>query len=260
MDGPADMHDAMRCTGNGSSSYEAVLRTLKRLRADGVDTALLSVIDERHFGKAREYCDWLKGIRLPIRLNPRFGLNGTSDWHGYYNFLRQVFEILLKDEYTQPVAPLDDFIVALLQQRAPDECSYCGHCGTRILCLAPGNRISPCGRLVDNAFMEHSLEIGEGEAVSAFTRLSEGIASCRQKQMEQSQCNDCPALLYCNGFCPTVRKMDDSHPDFCQAFRKFIYFLQHDGLQLVRKRLLIEKAHVKTRIAEAKRLVEEFKL
>ena len=259
LDGPPEIHNLIRRSKDGKDTYDSILNTIERFKDSGIRPAVLSVIDKRHYQNVELYCDWLTEMKLPVRLNPYIDYQqNTPHWKEYYQFLKAIFEEILAREYVCSIEPLDNLIKALLLQCPPGECSYSGHCGQHIICLSPGNLLAPCGRMADNA-SAYSCFIQDGMIGSALNSILSESSRIQVEYQAKTHCSSCPYKAYCNGFCPAIRMLDSDNSTFCNAFGDFIDYLLHDGLKLIRKRLLIEKKRTKTFIANATQWLEKLK-
>ena len=94
LDGPEPVHDANRLSLERKGSYEPALRGYQTLKAGGVKTGVICVIDPIYPPKTEMFLDWLEEIgATSVSLSPLFA--HRADLHGDYPlFLRSLKEAL----------------------------------------------------------------------------------------------------------------------------------------------------------------------
>ena len=256
IDGPDFIHDKARLDKNGSGSWNKVMANIEKLVNLGCKVSMLSVIDDRHTGHAKEYFEWLKSVHLPVRLNPYFdcSLRGQSVWKQYFLFLRQLMELALQNDYDISITPLDNMIKRILSAKYMiGECSYSGYCARNFLCFGADGMVSSCGRLSDNGGDKEIYKPGQlGELIKKFRSIIQNNIDERKLELH---CMDCEIKSFCNGYCHAVKL--DPESGFCDAIRNFYSFLSSEALSLIKQRVLREKAKVQAKIAAIQQLMAE---
>lgn len=83
MDGPAEIHDTLRCTKGGQGSWEIVNRGIKRLKEAGVEVSISMVLGKHTINDAHSIIDWFLDEYEPTGLGVNFMKPPTPEQKDY---------------------------------------------------------------------------------------------------------------------------------------------------------------------------------
>lgn len=238
LDGPAEIHDAIRRTHAGDSTYTLVEDRLKRFKSHGISASVLSVIDERHVGKEDEFADWMCELDVSVKANPRFPTHGeATSFISYFDFLKCVFERLAVSPrfQEQHFGPVEDWLAAILWGERMTACSLSGKCGERMLCLSPNGQVSLCGRLLDAGIICE--EYRPGHLDETRRKMLSELGRLMPKSIATLGCCQCPYANLCHGGCGAFSQNSVSMA-WCGAAKKYFAYLTKDGLRILKAGLL----------------------
>ena len=218
LDGPEDMHDALRKDVGGRGTYRRVMHTIEKLRHLGIPYNILCVVtaettrrSQETWNALREHqylqfipcIDGLDGSRNPYSLSP----------DAYGHFLIDIFdayERAFKEGNPVSERRLDNYL-SILAGFAPEECGMCGQCGLYYLAEADGS-VYPCdfymvdkyrlGSVFDNSFAEMFCS----DTAKKFTAESYPLPD---------ECNNCKYRRLCGGGCRRENRK------YCLSYRGF---------------------------------------
>ena len=228
LDGPEDMHDALRKDAGGCGTYRRVMRTIEKLRHFGIPYNILCVVtaetarrSQETWNALREHqylqfipcIDGLDGSRNPYSLSPE----------AYGQFLIDIFdayERAFKEGSPVSERRLDNYL-SILAGFAPEECGMCGQCGLYFLAEADGS-VYPC-----DFYVLDEWKMGNINTMS-LARMEKSSASKAFRQVSlrlPEACGRCPYLNLCMGGCRRDREPFceglPSNNRFCQSYRMF---------------------------------------
>ena len=228
LDGPEDMHDALRKDAFGRGTYRRVMRTIEKLRAFGIPYNILCVVTAETARKSRETWNALREHRYLQFIPCIDGLEGGRSPHSlsaeaYGQFLIETYDLYEKAfREGSPVSErrFDNYL-SILAGLPPEACGMCGQCGLYYLVEADGS-VYPC-----DFYVLDEWKMGDINAVSlARMAKSQPSAAFRQASVRLPEaCRGCPYLNLCRGGCRRDREpFRDGVPSenrFCQSYRMF---------------------------------------
>ncbi|MCL2010929.1 MAG: radical SAM protein, partial [Synergistaceae bacterium] len=244
LDGPQFLHDSIRRTRDGASSYERVVQNVREMADAGLAVSLLCVVREEHVLNVPATAQWAEELGLPVRFNPLFACGrGTEALprRAYFQFLRDIFALFSESSVDIRIEPLAWMLEGLLWGRAATECSFNGACGRSILTLFPDGGIGPCGRSgirYGNILTSSLSELLCGE---------ERLALIGRGKRLDGLCGRCSVRAWCNGGCPAIEG-ETPDAEFCSARRDFFAWLSTEGTLLFQQSLLREKRRLKNEL------------
>lgn len=223
LDGPKEIHDAVRITRQGKGTHGAVIKTLKRCRQNGLAVGLCMVVTPACLGKEKQIFQFFNELGLPFRANPvlpEFAAPpGTLLSPGDYgDFLCRLF-----DEWIQSkprsilISPLDHYLYSL-NRGIILECRHLPSCVGNFLGVTPDGGLVLCSRFQDRVLghIQDDIldEIYGSSLCTALAARSRKLSTCRR----------CPYKSICHGGCPhnaAVFSQDITGPDpLCRDYAK----------------------------------------
>ncbi|MFH1235999.1 MAG: radical SAM protein [Parcubacteria group bacterium] len=211
MDGPKDLHDAVRVRPDGTGTYDDVLRGYNLSRNRGIRTGLMVVVSSVNVSYPERMWEWIlkQGItsldfmpcfepELVCAGRPRFSV--TED--DMTRFLVRSFDLWF--DHGDPNIRIRTFretIKGMIGARN-GVCSWNGSCLNNIS-IAQDGRVFPCSRYHSYPEMTYGT-LGPNTLEELMTSPStistrEGIARA------QDQCPDCRWFPICHSGCPFLR-------------------------------------------------------
>lgn len=251
LDGPPDLHDAMRVTPDGRGSYAQAAAHAHAMRCRGIPVSLLCTVQKRHLGRESDMLDWLDQEGFSIRFNPLLHLGRAEealDLEQYFSFLRNILRYSLKRQLMKSIEPLEWMLAAVIAGTPPTECSYSGGCGVFMFAYGPGGEVGACNRS-DHAFGNlYDTPLATLRTLPAWQERNQ-----RQERL-RAHCGACSIWSFCHGGCP---EGEGELPDGgrCAARRAFFTWLYSEGLDIYRQALLQRRDCVREQL----RLLRETK-
>lgn len=228
LDGPEDMHDALRKDALGRGTYRRVMNTIEKLRAWGIQYNILCVVTSETARRAREAWNALREHGYLQFIPCIDGLEGGSGAYSlspeaYGGFLIETYDLYEKaiDEGKPVSERRFDNYLSMLAGYPPEMCGMSGRCGLYYLAEADGS-VYPC-----DFYVLDEWKMGNINAVS-LSRMEKSPASERFRQASARLPAACPACGYlslCRGGCRRDREPFQSGMPgdnrFCESYRMF---------------------------------------
>lgn len=232
VDGTKELHDSLRRTGSGESTFEQVEKAISLLGEYGVEYNILTVVTN----KTAENIDKIysfykeKGWRYQqyiACLDPLNEPHGGTEYgltpQQYGNFLIRLFQLWYEDwqRGAPPYIRQFENYLGILLGYQPEACDQSGICGIQNVVEADGS-VYPCDFYVLDEyrlgnFNENRMEeIHAAGIESGFMERSMGLAQ---------ECRECGYFKICRGGCQRNRDYRQSTGDylnyFCKSYRMF---------------------------------------
>lgn len=205
IDGPADVHDAVRTDKGGHGSYDRVAEAIERVRAAGVPLGVCVTVSRANIDRLPEVYDFLVAHELPFNLIP---LNRSGGAREHFDDLGIGAEeyapayIAMYDKWFDAdpgYVYCQDFVLktrAIMAGRSTD-CISAAQCGTTNVSVDPVGDVYGCASLSGH---------DETRLGSLTTQtLAEIMAAPRGAQWQRRevdpQCARCRWQHVCNGGC-----------------------------------------------------------
>ncbi len=231
LDGPAEVHDAVRPDRHGRPTHSRVLGGLAVLRAHGIEPDVLCTLNATNVAAGIELyrfflaqkVRWLQFLPVVQRAADRTLSADSVSADRLGSFLCAVFDEWVR--YDVGSIAVQVFLEALLAEagRPPTLCVVAETCG-RAVAVEHDGGVYSCDHFVDPAHRlgdigtDHLATLIDGERQSAFGQAKrDGLtASCRA----------CPVLFLCRGGCPKDRfgvspDGEPGHNVLCHGYRRF---------------------------------------
>jgi len=169
LDGPAFIHNALRPTTNGASTYDRVTETISTAKSAGIPVAIESVYTSHHIRESFSIVDLFKFCQelgvgklifdktyppSPPELNPLFDPYFETLLGNYQEAVDWWFQSLLKGEKNFLRFYFNDLLLSLIEGTCVSE-EGCP-AGTRQFAIVPEGEIFPCQLL----YRYHPYSIG----------------------------------------------------------------------------------------------------
>jgi len=214
MDGPEDLHNALRYTSRGAHVHDKVLRNAKMLVEAGVEVNILAVVSRAaevmpeeiyEFIKAQGF-HWMQFIPC-VERNEKTGTieSFSVTPEGYGHFLCRVFDCWWNDfkdgQPTTFVRFFDEIFYRYVGLEPPD-CTLREECGAYLVVEHTGDVFS-CDFFVDNnnrvgnVLTHRMIDMLNSQQQSAFGK---------KKAARHQKCTTCEWENWCRGGCPKDRE------------------------------------------------------
>lgn len=229
LDGPAYLHDYYRKTVGQKPTHALVMRGIERLKQNGVEFNILSLINNLTVKKAIEIYHYLRenGFLfhqyIPcVEFDKNDQLKSYSitgkDWG---TFLTELFNEWIKQDVNKVSIRLFDSIMEYLVYGRYNVCYMQDNCVQYFVVEYDGG-VYPCDFFVqDNLLLGNINTNSWEELINSQTYQSFGI----QKSNWNEECNLCPYLSLCHGDCQKFRYGAPTSPNrlsnLCQGWKMF---------------------------------------
>ena len=222
LDGPQDVHDAMRPSPSGRSTWDKAMEASKLMDQHNVACNILCVVHAGNVGLGADLVRWFvrEGfyyLQFIPCLEPGSAHNVTPEAYG--DFLCDTFDYWAKEGFGQlSVRDFDAMVLAALQGRA-GLCIYGKKCDNYIVIEHTGD-VYPCDFFV---YDEWKLGNIADSPLESFLECEKYRQFARQKHAVLA-CNGCEWRQMCHGGCQKDRRFHgnlSSPTPFCAAYKKF---------------------------------------
>ncbi len=230
IDGPKDMHDALRLDPAGKGTHNQAMRAARMLTKAGAEFNILSVVtralaahpDAAYAFYRRQGFRYLQFIPCMDELgNQPGGHDHSLDAALYGRFLMRTFDLWHQDYIAgQPVSirAFDNY-VTMLMGYPPESCAMAGRCTASLVVEADGE-VYPCDfyaldeHRLGNLRQQSVQELLCGEAARAFVEPSLAV---------HPDCAACRHMPICRGGCRRDREVLEGgalgRNRYCESYR-----------------------------------------
>ena len=264
LDGPEEVHDRYRKTKNGKGSAARVIEATRLLLETGVDTNVLSVINDYSGDFPEEIYSFHKslGIRhmqfIPCVERDTDSLSETASFSvsadKYGRFLCAIFDLWREDfengKPTTSIRYFDSLLYKYMRLGEP-ECTLKPTCGDYLV-IEHNGEVYSCDFFVDPAW--NLGNVGTERLIDMLNSDRQKMFGT-QKEALSEQCIVCPWLANCNGGCVKDRvnnSRDSKLSPFCEAYRMFFEHADTLFVDLAHQ-LMFEQEQNKSRTARENR-------
>ncbi len=241
MDGPKEVHDALRKDGGGEGSHAAAMRAARLFDRYGAEYNILTVVSRASARHAAKVYGFFKknGFRYqqyipcldPLGEAP-FGYAHSLTPERYAQFLKTTFDLWYRDLMANDYVSIRGFdnYVRMAAGHPPESCGMAGVCAGYFVIESDGG-VYPCdfyvldewrmGNVQDCSFDE----LARSDAAKRFVETSRHV---------DEACRGCRWFSLCRGGCRRNREpFADGRPvlnSLCPAYRAFF---DHAGERIV---------------------------
>lgn len=263
IDGPMEIHDAMRRDRGGKPTFDRVVAGIECLYRAGAQYNLMTAVNRYSEGHAIEIYRFLKTLGTPyIQFLPvaeqilrtkgeraKIALAGSegaqvAPWSisglGYGKFLCQIYDEWLKGDVGRIFVNVFDATLAGWCGVQPGSCVFGQTCGGNAVMEHNGD-IYPCDHFVypglklGNLYEDNLKELMQGKEQVAF--------GLNKRNSLPGKCLECKYLHLCNGECPKHRfgRTQDGKQGLnvlCEGYRMFF---RHSEESMLRMRQMLTR-------------------
>lgn len=232
LDGPKDIHDAMRTDAGGRGTFNRVMNAVALLNRHRVDYNILCVVNSytaRHIGKVYDFFKrndfrYLQFIPCldPLEERPggheysltpeRFAFSMKRLFDEWYNDLRNERRISIR---------YFDNLAGMLLGYPPESCGMSGRCSAHFVVEADGS-VYPCDFYVFDDWRLGNIQTSNFTELAQSGKAADFIGS---SLYADPQCRECPWSNICRGGCRRNREpFAEGRPVlnyYCRAYREF---------------------------------------
>lgn len=250
LDGPKEINDARRVTGQGKGSFDRVMRGIDYLRKHHVDFNILTVIHQDNVGRAKELMEFYQQEGFShVQFIPCMDFRAqepnkpgqyliTPEQYG--QFLCEAFDIWYNNgNPNRSVRFFDNILSAYLHQEA----ELCIHRQTcpKTLILEQNGDAYPCDFYINddyklgNVGQDSLLDILNSPKYDDFLGLKPSLPE---------KCKSCEFLKLCHGGCPRNRAWNQAdetvNPDyFCESYMQ-VYKHSHERMERLAENIKLQ--------------------
>ena len=238
LDGGPESHHRLRSSGGGTSTYEAVVRTIEQAIGRGILPHISITLTALNLDGAVGGTRFAVEHGLPFNLNFYRELSSSSTsllrpkGEDLIRALRKVFALLESylDRYPYPLTGILD--------RSHFDVPHAWACaaGRDYLVVDPRGNVAPCQMLISQPWASI-----ETDNLLATVRCR-GEALFGPSVDDQPDCRTCPWRYACGGGCPLLRGTT-LHSEYCRVYQAlYPELVKLEGQRLVRQRHLASPA------------------
>ena len=243
LDGPREIHDALRQDAKGEGTFDRVMETVKLFRRYKVDFNILTVVSKTVAQNAKKVYSFFRSCNFKylqfIECLDPFDASSTPyslTPEDYERFLKVTFDEYYRDfqrgHYTS-VRTFDNYIMMLMGKR-PESCGMSGVCTAYNLVEANGN-VYPCDFYVLDKYLLGNLHT---HSFGDFTTSKTAEDFVKESLHVASDCRRCKWYRICHGGCKRNREpFADGRPGlnrFCPAYKGFFQYAYPKMEQMAR--------------------------
>jgi uncharacterized protein len=239
IDGPEEIHNRYRLSRGGEGSWSRVVEAASLLLDNGVNTNVLSVINDYSVDFPEDIYRFNKGLGLnymqfipclePDSTDPARSASFSLPAEKYGDFLCTVFDLWRGDfkngKPTTSIRYFDSLLSGYMGLGA-GECTLQQECGDYLLIEHNGDVYS-CDFFVEPAWRLGNID---SDLLTDMLNAPRQQQFGRQKTVLTDKCMACRWLTTCNGGCPKDRMNNVQDPalsGFCEAYQ--VFFDYADG-------------------------------
>lgn len=228
LDGTRSVHDLWRKDTQGGGTFARVLKNVKRLKAEGIDCNILSVVTKAsvpvvekifrfYMSAGADHLQFLPCMDLPEGMTDSASADISADEYGEFLIrLYRLWEEELKKGNYISIRRFDNYIY-LLKGQEPESCAMSGSCGINLVMEADGS-VFPCDFYVTDRWLLGNIRD------AGFGRLSEAGRPFREETRSPRECFHCPYAGLCRGGCKRdMERLPDgtARNKYCASYRRF---------------------------------------
>jgi uncharacterized protein len=243
LDGPREIHDALRTDPAGAGTFDRVMETVKLFRKHKVDFNILTVISKPVAQNAKKVYSFFRSCNFkylqfiecldPFDAQPREYSLTPED---YGQFLKVTFDEYYRDfqrgQYVS-VRTFDNYITMLLGN-PPESCGMSGVCTAYNLVEANGN-VYPCDFYVLDKYLLGNIHT---HSFADFAHSNIAAAFVKESLHVDPACRRCKWYRLCHGGCKRCREpFVEGKPGlnrFCEAYQGFFQYAYPKMEQMAR--------------------------
>lgn len=225
LDGPADIHDALRVNQSGKPTHHKVMSAIEMLVKHRVEFNLLVVVNRLNSQQPERLYRYLRCLGTPfLQFIPLVERDETGQLSAesvrdeeWGKFLNAVFDIWVHEDIGRVYVQLFDSTLGVWSGYPSQMCAFSETCGHAFALEANGD-LYQCDHYV---YPEYRLGNIHQQSLQALNTAPEVQAFGQQKKRGLAdECHQCVALPFCRGDCPKHRFVDGKSA-LCTGYRRF---------------------------------------
>lgn len=205
LDGPQNIHDALRLTKTGNGSFESIMKTIDFLQNKNYKFSCLATITKHSIGKEKAIYDFFNEKRISFDFNPVFSVmeGGEQDYlidqNAYASFVIKMFDIWFNSEDNLMIVKFYNIINALVKNgKMLKKCDCTDNCSVFFVAVDNKGDLYNCSRFV--GYEDYKLSNINDTDFSVSFGLP-GISQ-RSINLKKGLCKKCEIWDLCHGGCP----------------------------------------------------------
>lgn len=228
LDGPADLHDALRVNRSGKPTHHKAINAINLLVKHRVEFNLLVVVNSLNSRQPQRLYRYLRGLGTPfLQFIPLVERDASGHLtaesvseQAWGAFLTDVFDLWVREDIGRVFVQLFDSTLGVWSGYPSQMCAFSETCGHAFALEANGD-LYQCDHYV---YPEYYLGNIHQQTLQALNATPEAVAFGQQKQRGLSaECRDCQVLRFCRGDCPKHRDSDGKSA-LCAGYRRFFTY------------------------------------
>lgn len=173
--------------------------------------------------------------------------------------MKELYRYCMESDRNIIIEPLNELMDTILGVDSVHECSFNGSCGVSFICIYADGSAGFCGRAEHEKddFTYGSLE--DKNLLELYESVNAQRIRSRQQYLKEHDCYGCNYWHLCHGGCAfeAVTATGSLYSKYvnCGMRKSLLDFLQTEGLQLLKEKLIRQKGRYRTLISEKNKLI-----
>lgn len=265
LDGYKELHDNNRLTKNGEATFDLIVKNMQKLKNAGVNYGTLMVlntssqINMEALTKCIEEYDLHPKIHSVIACGRASEVDSVAVYENYVELMKELYRYCMESDRNIIIEPLNELMDTILGVDSVHECSFNGSCGVSFICIYADGSAGFCGRAEHEKddFTYGSLE--DKNLLELYESVNAQRIRSRQQYLKEHDCYGCNYWHLCHGGCAfeAVTATGSLYSKYvnCGMSKSLLDFLQTEGLQLLKEKLIRQKGRYRTLISEKNKLI-----
>lgn len=265
LDGYKELHDNNRLTKNGEATFDLIVKNMQKLKNAGVNYGTLMVlntssqINMEALTKCIEEYDLHPKIHSVIACGRASEVDSVAVYENYVELMKELYRYCMESDRNIIIEPLNELMDTILGVDSVHECSFNGSCGVSFICIYADGSVGFCGRAEHEKddFTYGSLE--DKNLLELYESVNAQRIRSRQQYLKEHDCYGCNYWHLCHGGCAfeAVTATGSLYSKYvnCGMRKSLLDFLQTEGLQLLKEKLIRQKGRYRTLISEKNKLI-----
>lgn len=265
LDGYKELHDNNRLTKNGEATFDLIVKNMQKLKNAGVNYGTLMVlntssqINMEALTKCIEEYDLHPKIHSVIACGRASEVDSVAVYENYVELMKELYRYCMESDRNIIIEPLNELMDTILGVDSVHECSFNGSCGVSFICIYADGSAGFCGRAEHEKddFTYGSLE--DKNLLELYESVNAQRIRSRQQYLKEHDCYGCNYWHLCHGGCAfeAVTATGSLYSKYvnCGMRKSLLDFLQTEGLQLLKEKLIRQKGRYRTLISEKNKLI-----
>jgi uncharacterized protein len=247
IDGPMEIHDAVRCYRNGDGTFKTVMKNRRILLEKGMNVGVVAVITRQNIDKLEEIYNFFKANDINVDflfLIPQGRAEINSETYGlkirdYSKARIKLFDLWFEDSDKSKTQFDSSYWLTNLLLNTHSFCNETGECQKKFVGIAPNGDFYPCNRLMHNKdfFYGNIHKSSLSEILNHPLRVKLG----NKKELNKDHCSRCEYFNQCHsgGMCEAFYGGDETGKTrYCAELHKIYNHIKEKvSRELVKARI-----------------------